>query len=87
MNEELDIITLTDEEGNSAEFEYLDLVTYEGADYVVLLPLPDDDSGEVVILKVEPIEGNDEMEDYVSIEDEAVLDAVFEIFRSRLDEE
>lgn len=87
MNEELDIITLTDEEGNSAEFEYLDLATYEGADYVVLLPLPDDDSGEVVILKVEPIEGNDEMEDYVSIEDEAVLDAVFEIFRSRLDEE
>lgn len=86
MNDELDIVTLTDENGVEAEFAYLDLVSYEGDDYVVLLPLPDDESGEVVILKVEPIEGNEEMEDYVSIDDEAVLDAVFEIFCERLDD-
>lgn len=88
MNEEMDnIITLTDETGAEAQFEYLDLVTYEGADYVVLLPLPDDESGEVVILKVESIEGNDEMEDYVSVDDEATLEAVFDIFRERYEDE
>lgn len=88
MNEELDnIITLTDEEGGEAQFEYLDLVEYKGSDYVVLLPLPDDDSGEVVILKVEAIEGNNEMEDYVSVDDEATLEAVFEIFRERYEDE
>ncbi len=88
MNEEFDnIITLTDEEGGEAQFEYLDLVAYEGNDYVVLLPLPDDDSGEVVILKVEPIEGNSEMEDYVSVDDESTLEAVFDIFKERYQDE
>lgn len=87
MNEEMDIVVLTDENGEESEFGLLDLVQYEGDEYVVLLPLPDDDSGEVVILKAEPIEGEDDLEDYVSIEDDAVLEAVFEIFRERYEAE
>lgn len=87
MNEEFEIVTLTDEDGVAEEFGLLDVVNYEGADYVVLLPLPDDDSGEVVILKAEPIEGDDEMENYIAIEDEAILDAVFEIFRQNYEAE
>ena len=38
--EELDnIIILNDEDGNEVEFEFLDLIEYEGEEYVVLLPV------------------------------------------------
>ena len=52
-DDELDnIITLNDEDGNEVDFEFLDLIEYEGNDYVVLLPV-EEDSDEVVILQVE----------------------------------
>ena len=83
-NEELDnIIILNDEEGNEAEFEFLDLIEYEGEEYVVLLPVEEtDDAGEVVILKLEDTESEDE-ESYVSVDDEDVLNKVFEIFKEK----
>ena len=83
-NEELDnIIILNDEEGNEVEFEFLDLIEYEGEEYVVLLPVEEsDDAGEVVILKLEDTESEDE-ESYVSVDDEEVLNKVFEIFKEK----
>ena len=83
-NEELDnIIVLNDEEGNEAEFEFLDLIEYEGEEYVVLLPVEEtDDAGEVVILKLEDTESEDE-ESYVSVDDEEILNKVFEIFKEK----
>ena len=83
-NEELDnIIVLNDEEGNEAEFEFLDLIEYEGEEYVVLLPVEEsEDAGEVVILKLEDTESEDE-ESYVSVDDEEVLNKVFEIFKEK----
>ena len=83
-NEELDnIIVLNDEEGNEAEFEFLDLIEYEGEEYVVLLPVEEsDDAGEVVILKLEDTESEDE-ESYVSVDDEETLNKVFEIFKEK----
>lgn len=83
-NEELDnIIVLNDEEGNETEFEFLDLIEYEGDEYVVLLPVEDtDDADEVVILKVEDTESEDE-ESYVSVDDDDVLNKVFEIFKEK----
>ena len=83
-NEELDnIIILNDEEGNEVEFEFLDLIEYDGEEYVVLLPVEEaDDAGEVVILKLEDTESEDE-ESYVSVDDEEVLNKVFEIFKEK----
>ena len=83
-NEELDnIIILNDEEGNEAEFEFLDLIEYEGEEYVVLLPVEEsDEAGEVVILKLEDTESEDE-ESYVSVDDDEVLNKVFEIFKEK----
>ena len=83
-NEELDnIIILNDEEGNEVEFEFLDLIEYEGEEYVVLLPVEEaEDAGEVVILKLEDTESEDE-ESYVSVDDEDVLNKVFEIFKEK----
>lgn len=84
-NEELDnIIVLTDENGDEAEFEFLDLVEYEDEEYVVLLPA-DDESEEVVILRVEPID--EENESYSAVEEQEILDAVFAIFKEKFKDE
>lgn len=80
--EESAIITLQDEDGNDVDFEFLDLIDYQGREYVVLLP-PEDD--EVVILEVEEID--DENESYCSVDDDDVLSAVFEIFKEKFKDE
>ena len=89
-NEELDnIIVLNDEDGKEVEFEFLDLVELDGEEYVVLLPIEDEESedeGEVVILKVEDTE-NEEEESYVSVDDEEILNKVFEIFKEKFKDE
>ena len=87
--EELDnIIVLNDENGEEIEFEFLDLIEYDGEEYVVLLPNDEDDedAGEVVILKLEDTDSEEE-ESYVSVEDEDVLKAVFEIFKDKFKDE
>lgn len=86
--EELDnIVILNDEEGNEVKFEFLDLVELDDEEYVVLLPVTEDgeeEEGEVVILKVEDNDDPDaEEESYVSIEDEEILNKVFEIFKEK----
>lgn len=78
--EEISIITLTDENGNDAEFEYLDVIEYEGKEYLILMPA-DEDSAEIVILEIEPVD--EETENYLGVEDEAILEAVYGIFKER----
>lgn len=81
------IIILNDENGDEVEFEFLDLIEFENEEYVVLLPVEeDDDAGEVVILKVEDTESSEE-ESYESVEDEEKLRAVFEIFKDKFKDE
>ena len=86
--EELDnIIILNDEDGNEVKFEFLDLIELDNEEYVVLLPITEEgeeEEGEVVILKVEDTDDeNAEEESYVSIEDEDILNRVFEIFKEK----
>ena len=83
--EELDnIIILNDENGNEVKFEFLDLMEYEGEEYIILLPTEEgEDNDEVVILKVEDVEDDPDMETYVSIDDEDTLNAVFEMFKEK----
>ena len=78
--EESSIISLTDENGEETEFEYLDCIEYEGKEYLVLIPA-EEDANELVILEVEPVD--EENENYLAVEDEATLDAVYEIFKGR----
>ena len=91
-NEELDnIVTLKDEEGNDVKFEFLDVIEYEGEQYVVLLPAEeaeDSEPDEVVILQIESeSEDEDGEETYVSVDDENILNAVFEIFKEKFKDE
>ena len=78
--EEVSILTLTDENGEEINFEYLDCIEYQGVEYLILAP-EGDESGETVILEVQPVD--EENENYVAVEDEAVLDAVYDIFKER----
>jgi len=88
MMENENIIVLTDEDGVDVEFEFCASVMYEGNEYVVLLPVEDDD-GEVVILQVLEDENADEDDEatYVGVEDENVLQAVFDLFKEQAGDE
>ena len=80
MEEETGILTLTDEDGQEVDFEYLDSVDYDGKEYLVLMPA-DQAETQIVILEVEPVD--EENENYLSVNDEEVLDAVYGIFKER----
>ena len=80
MDEETSILTLTDENGENVDFEYLDCIELEGKEYLVLLPA-DAVETEIVILEVEPVD--EENENYLSVEDEGVLNAVYNIFKEK----
>ncbi len=78
---EAEIITLEDDLGNEKDFEFLDTVEYEGDEYIVLLPADEEEQDEVMILRVDSLNDEDEM--YSGIDDEDVLQAVFDIFKDR----
>lgn len=78
------LITLEDEEGNEVEFEFLDIVEHEGNEYIVLIE-NDENADEVVILQVNVID--EETEEYVSIENDELLDTVFEKFKKKYEGE
>ena len=80
QEEQSNILTLTDENGQDVEFEYLDCIEYEGKEYLVLMPA-DENSSEIIILEVEPVD--EENENYLSVSDENVLNAVYDIFKER----
>lgn len=78
QEEETSTLLLTDENGVDTEFEYLDCIEYEGDEYLVLLPM---DSDEIVILRIEPVD--EENENYLAVESEETLNAVYKIFKDR----
>lgn len=80
-----EVIILTDDNGNELEFEYVDSFDYEGAEYAVLLPVDEDDP-EIAILKVEDAEEPD-MVNYVPVDSEETLNAVFELFKEEYKDE
>lgn len=76
-------ISLNDESGEKVPFEFLDLIMYKDEEYLVLLTKDgSDDAGEVVILKVDETDNDDE-DAYTSVDDEDTLMAVFEIFKNK----
>lgn len=78
------IITLTDDDGNEVDFLLLDVVEYDEKDYLVLLPLEDEENEEDNVLILQAVR-NGEEETYVGIEDENVLNAVFALFTAQLE--
>jgi uncharacterized protein YrzB (UPF0473 family) len=75
-----DYIYPTDENGKDQDFEYLDSIEFEGKEYLVLMPA-DELATEIVILEVEPVD--EENENYLSVQDEVLLNKVYAIFKER----
>ena len=78
--EEVSILTLTDENGQDTDFEYLDCLEYQGKEYLVLMPA-EEESDELIILEVEPVD--EENENYLAVTDEAVLESVYGMFKEK----
>ena len=83
--EEASIIVLEDDLGNEVEFEYLDVIEYEGVEYLFLIPADEEDGDDVVILKITSID--DETESFEGIEDEELLNTLFEMFKDKWKDE
>lgn len=82
MQEEYtNVITLTDSDGSDVDFEVLDIVPYKEHEYVVMLPVDDEsDSPEAVILELLEAEEDNEEDMLQGVEDEEILNAVFNLF-------
>ncbi len=86
MDEEYggDIITISDEEGNSYELEHLDTIEMDGVFYLAFLPVNDGKGDEdlgMVILKTEKGEDGD---DYLVIPPEEEIDRAYQRFMEEL---
>ena len=73
------IYTLYDEDGVAYEFEHLDTVKFDGEEYCIFVPVDDEDGG-VEILKIVDEDGEKALE---AVEDEDLLDGVYEVFKER----
>ena len=85
-NEELDLVTFSDEEGNEFQMEVWDYFEHEGQEYAILFDLEseqdEDAETEVYIMKV-TVEGEDEI---FLPADEDKMDELTEIVEKMLDE-
>lgn len=82
LEEKENIIFLEDEEGNEIPFEFVDEIEYGKEEYAILLPVNKELEDGAVILQIDQEEDSGE-EVYYSVEDEAVLDAVFQLFQKK----
>jgi uncharacterized protein YrzB (UPF0473 family) len=79
--EDAEIYTLTDEDGNDAEFELLAELEDNGITYLAMTPIdevPGDDEEEYVILKVEVAENGEET--VVTIDDDDEFERIADMF-------
>lgn len=85
MQEEYtNVITLTDSDGSDVDFEVLDIVPYNDHEYAVLLPVDDEsDSPEAVILELLEAEEDNEEDMLQGVDDEEILNAVFNLFMEK----
>lgn len=87
--EDVDLISLLDDEGNEYEFEVLDEIDYKDGHYYALMPtfdLPDQDieSGSTYMI-FEAVEDENGDPQLAEIEDEDLLDEIAEIFENNFD--
>lgn len=77
------VIVLEDEDGQEVEFELLDVIGYEKNDYLVLTAAEVSENAEVIILKSEPSENGKDEESYVGINDEKLVNKIYDIFKEK----
>lgn len=82
-----DLITLLDDDGNEVDFYHAATVEYKNEWYIFLQPaeeMEDIEEDELVIFKLERDENGDDL--FTPIEDEELLDAVYHEYEKLVDE-
>ena len=91
MSEEFgpNFVTLTDDEGNDVELEYLDALEFNGTTYMAFFPVMEEDSEEeeneeeygLVILKSQMENGEEFL---VTVDDEEEIEKVYDLFMEQI---
>ena len=91
MNDEFgpNFVTLTDDEGNDIELEYVDALEQNGTTYMAFFPVVEEDSEDeeneeeygLVILKSQMENGEEFL---VTIDDEEEIDKVYDLFMEQI---
>ena len=77
VNNDREIIQLTDEDGSVVEIEFIGTVEADGKEYYALVPLEDNEEGAYVILRAE--DAGDGDVNLVTIEDDEEYDYVADL--------
>lgn len=85
IDEEISTVILTDENGVDIEFEVLGVVEHNKEEFAVLLQADqaEEDEGEVEILKIVEEDGDEVL---MSFDDMELMEEVFNIFISKLED-
>lgn len=81
------VITLVDDNGNEIGFFFLDVIEYDGKEYAALIPVDESEDGDEVTILEAKRNADGEFDDMIGISDEAVLNAVFELFIKNYNED
>ncbi len=81
-----DFITITDEDGNEYELEVLSTVEYNGESYLAVVPADGDDSADLAVSILKSTV-EDEEPLLCAVENEAELQAVYDLIMGSLYEE
>ena len=81
------VITLVDDNGNEIDFFFLDVIEYDGKEYAALIPVDEREDGDEVTILEAKRNADGEFDDMIGISDEAVLNAVFELFIKNYNED
>ena len=91
MSEEFgpNFVTLTDDEGNDVELEYVDALEFNGTTYMAFFPVMEEDSEEeeneeeygLIILKSQMENGEEFL---VTVDDEEEIEKVYDLFMEQI---
>ena len=91
MSEEFgpEFISITDEDGNEFELEYVETIEYQGQVYMAFFPADtgeaeNEDEGGLIILKVIEVDGEEQLS---TLDSEEELEAVYDQFMEALFQE
>ena len=79
-----DFMTIVDEDGTEYELEVLSTVTYNGAEYLAVIPASGDDAADLEISILKSQEDEDGEPLLCAIENEAELQAVYDLIMEHL---
>ena len=82
MAEEMNnIIEIQSDDGEELRLEVLDIIYNDDSNYVCAISADDEESDEVVIMRLNPI--NDDEDELLPVEAQEELERIFELFKER----